>query len=994
MHSQRFRSGEEIWSLAVQQSPDGKLYTPLDDIQDVFPGATRFTVNGTVVFPLKDENGNRYQPHMIGFYPYDIIDAVVTPDKSSPSHDYSDILPQRQTQSSPIDQYLGQVPSTPLPVTYSSTSSSINTSMSQLSTSCLPLPQSHIIERSKTNVTLRPSATFSSMLATTSSKIDSNITELRHELAQHTDSQSTRHIQLMEQLLHMLQLQAEAKERELEMLQNQAEAKERDEEHKKMLQQSIDRLANLQRSVDAVLVQTYELHEYPIPRLFVILPEKEASQVLKEESNDDTKKDLDTETSPVHYVAKSTNNTKNSVHLAKHEGYELSRPTQFLKQYGPYILGMLQILKFCLDASKFVAPVIGPAHETLSKVTDHVKSASENTLMLAAIDTSIGFLQTKLANDGAFGAQAGIAGSGSDDDIFKNLAALEGADLRQLETFLRNKDKDKILGNLYRVTTPEGHVRWVCIEHVRTSYRENAMRSLLNTIEVNHGFYDKQLRKITMALSSSMVTKDFMSQLVTYSFAADELDLTLDFRFGSSDLRGIVKSIAQSKVRILKLDLKDTEGPGRVDIELPGTAKYHPLLELLSNRKLQQLSMTGMDYFGSRTSDLSKNHEQSTLRSFHYLNLIRASDSTRLINILSLCTNLVDLRLGSRYNSRCQPKLCRAIATLKRLEVLHLIGLYEVDGSTYYVEGNSSYSRGILSEIVAADIKLRELVIVGETALREDVDKAVHAFASTLEILNIDNPNVEIDLQSPRFKYEHGFPKLTNLDANTKITERTFQLLSSTLNHSLSQLAILDRRLLLQIANFTALRTVTIGEVDATDLLPFWKSFPENGGSSQIDSATFFDIKGGDGSHSHMMAVPLRKLWLNGCEESFATDLLKRLVFSKLEVLAVSCMGSPAGAELAGIEQTIARRHEDFPIQLMIHLVKYHERDPREGENHIKVINANSPKELRGIGVVRNISSSGTVGFEQGKTKELDPRRVMRYQVVSGRYLWRQLMNS
>ncbi|KAF9343287.1 hypothetical protein BGX26_005971, partial [Mortierella sp. AD094] len=58
MHSQRFRSGEEIWPLAVQQGPGGKFYTPLDDIQDVFPGATRFTVNGTVVFPLKDEDGN------------------------------------------------------------------------------------------------------------------------------------------------------------------------------------------------------------------------------------------------------------------------------------------------------------------------------------------------------------------------------------------------------------------------------------------------------------------------------------------------------------------------------------------------------------------------------------------------------------------------------------------------------------------------------------------------------------------------------------------------------------------------------------------------------------------------------------------------------------------------------------------------------------------------------------------------------------------------
>lgn len=37
--------------------------------------------------------------------------------------------------------------------------------------------------------------------------------------------------------------------------------------------------------------------------------------------------------------------------------------------------------------------------------------------------------------------------------MFENLAALEGADLRRLDTFLRNNDKDKVLGNLYRITT-------------------------------------------------------------------------------------------------------------------------------------------------------------------------------------------------------------------------------------------------------------------------------------------------------------------------------------------------------------------------------------------------------------------------------------------------------------------------------------------------------------------------------------------------------------
>ena len=45
------------------------------------------------------------------------------------------------------------------------------------------------------------------------------------------------------------------------------------EEMKQMQQQALGQLAVLQSRVQAVLTQTYELHEYPIPRLFVVLPQ-------------------------------------------------------------------------------------------------------------------------------------------------------------------------------------------------------------------------------------------------------------------------------------------------------------------------------------------------------------------------------------------------------------------------------------------------------------------------------------------------------------------------------------------------------------------------------------------------------------------------------------------------------------------------------------------------------------------------------------------------
>jgi len=49
------------------------------------------------------------------------------------------------------------------------------------------------------------------------------------------------------------------------------------DEMKELQLQALDRLAQLQNGVQALLTQTYELHEYPIPRLFIVLPDDRSS---------------------------------------------------------------------------------------------------------------------------------------------------------------------------------------------------------------------------------------------------------------------------------------------------------------------------------------------------------------------------------------------------------------------------------------------------------------------------------------------------------------------------------------------------------------------------------------------------------------------------------------------------------------------------------------------------------------------------------------------
>ncbi|KAF9985041.1 hypothetical protein BGZ75_003402 [Mortierella antarctica] len=367
------------------------------------------------------------------------------------------------------------------------------------------------------------------------SRIEDPTSDLQQQLDYSTDDQSAQqHAQVMARFDEVLQRQ----------------------------QQTNDRLEVLQQTADAILIQNYERHEYPIPRLFFILPEsinpnqiedgstvspgEEPSGFLEKVWNWDprslveerlklyflcqcgeySKADTNMITSTTkprlhshshaqgrHSASSLSGQLENRAHVAKHQGYELSRPTQFFEQYSPYVLGMLQILKYCMTMATFVSPIVGLCQSDMDKLAEGVKAINDSSL--EAINVSIDFLEQKLGLDSGSANDFNNRSSGGIAGILKNMEVLEGSDLRRLETYLRDKDKDKILGNLYRVTTSD---------HTSTS---------------------------------SSITKIVMNQLGSKAPGFNELELVLVWEFDSSDLSKIVSNLEHSNVRILKLDLKD-----------------------------------------------------------------------------------------------------------------------------------------------------------------------------------------------------------------------------------------------------------------------------------------------------------------------------------------------------------------------------------------------------------------------------------------------------
>ncbi|KAF9904220.1 hypothetical protein EC991_002923 [Linnemannia zychae] len=438
----------------------------------------------------------------------------------------------------------------------------------------------------------------------------------------------------------------------------------------------------------------------PIPRLFVILPDSyeawDPRSFMTErfrlyflcECGDHCKDDTGSTASSGQLTIAAATPTaptsipvKSTIHLAKHEGYELSRPNEFFDRYGPYILGMLRVLKHCLAVATVVAPAVALADSGVKDIMDGVKSLPESTM--EAVDVSINFLEQKLDDGGIADDLSGTTSEGQDiNSMFENLAALEGADLRRLDSFLRNKDTDKILGNLYRITTETGYVKWVCLDHYRQVYRETVMASFLQCVEANSGTYDPQLGKVTVVLKSSTAAKDFFSRLSLRASFVIALKVSLLWAFASGDIAMLVEKIAQSNVQDLELDLQCFEQSLSVVSQLrPGKGRYHSLLSLLSNSKLKNLTFAN---------------------SLHFLNRIRTTDDLRLASIITHCSRLVDLRLGSFDDiGDGVPNIDQVIGSLSELKSLYRINLYSASSSSSIVNNNSMpYGAVPLRELV------------------------------------------------------------------------------------------------------------------------------------------------------------------------------------------------------------------------------------------------------------------------------------------------------
>ncbi|KAK5809251.1 hypothetical protein F5H01DRAFT_394807 [Linnemannia elongata] len=363
----------------------------------------------------------------------------------------------------------------------------------------------------------------------------------------------------MEQLqeeLNQLQKVSDVKQEKMNQLQKQAldqqkEMKQLALDHHREIKQlqihALGQLCVLQSRVQAVLTQTYELHEYPIPRLFVVLPQDPSVwDAVNPFSN----------TFRLYFLCECGEHTKSTsskteiphdIHFAKHEGYEIVRPSEFFQQYGPYILTILKMLKFGVSVAGVVVPAI--AHLVRSDAVDQATAGLQQLRdnIEPGMDHVIDWMEKVSVNEGE-----------AVDEFAEQIEkkeALEGADLRKLDTFLKDKDGNNVLGNLYRTVTDEGHVKWVCIDHYRMNYLENSAKAFLRVLDSVGGSFIENVGRVDVRLQSRALSEHFFSALGK-ARSVYELNIGLHWACTSSDLEALKEALKTSRVSILRLDLQ------------------------------------------------------------------------------------------------------------------------------------------------------------------------------------------------------------------------------------------------------------------------------------------------------------------------------------------------------------------------------------------------------------------------------------------------------
>ncbi|KAG0225575.1 hypothetical protein BGX31_007593, partial [Mortierella sp. GBA43] len=181
------------------------------------------------------------------------------------------------------------------------------------------------------------------------------------------------------------------------------------------------------------------------------------------------------------------------VHLTNQTGYDLKNPTEFFNKYGWYLLTTMYIIKYGSMTQEFVVLPLAQS-KFLTRMEESQKDHGfiRNTF-IRLVDDTITFLE-------------GITRATPSDTDNQPRENPELANLEELKSYLVVNEDEHFPGDLYSLTTQEGHYSWVCGEHQREEL-ESAKQCLKDLVNAMGGTYTTNPDKIDINPTSDVATK-------------------------------------------------------------------------------------------------------------------------------------------------------------------------------------------------------------------------------------------------------------------------------------------------------------------------------------------------------------------------------------------------------------------------------------------------------------------------------------------------------
>ncbi|KAI8349061.1 hypothetical protein B0O80DRAFT_429173 [Mortierella sp. GBAus27b] len=636
----RCRATGDILAIATHLDPNtGERVVLWEDIQAGFKNADSIRDEDSLVSFLRDASLKEIIPRRIAYYPGTVLDVIVD------DHNHGHSLSHGHNQLNP------EVTLLDVAVTADS-----NTDDKPLVLYSSSVDGSH---PSSVGVSNAPS-----LLQDVVSNFSRQIEGLQMQLAQSQLLQEDANKMLDKAAEERAKNQEEVKEMQRRQQETSDQLVKKQEEMNEMQKMPLDRLAIIHSRVQAVVTQTYELHEYPIPRLFIILPK--ATGVFDKIKNPFANQfrlyflcECGTHTMD------ENSKTQHEIHFAKHDGYDLEKPNEFFQRYGSYVLALMNMIKYGITAAGLVvSPLSGlKIVEGIDTTQQHMDYLKKNISPL--VDNAINYLEGfKRKTDGGEEIAEG-------DTEFDQLEALEGADLRQLESYLKVKDQGRVLANLYRIVTFEGHVKWVCFDHYKATYCQSAVQHLREIVEVNRGTFIEETGTIQIKIATRTLAKQFYDAMVK-ARGIQELEITLQWDATMNDLRLLSNAISSANVVHVTVDGSYFKS-SLLDFVNRGQ-RFNPILQLTSNTRVQSLRLGGFDGFFSRITE-SALAPAPRLRVFRYDAPLTSKDKDlpTIDGFLGCCSALTTLELSLDPGQSITNTISELLMKVQTLESLKIV---------------------------------------------------------------------------------------------------------------------------------------------------------------------------------------------------------------------------------------------------------------------------------------------------------------------------------